>query len=425
MTDPPAAPAPAGRPTAVAIAGRLARPFLPLVAAAPILWLTLMPGRTTDVLDATPWCLVCGTRGIADGLLNVALFLPFGWALGANGWRPRHALAAGLLLSVGIEAAQVFLPNRFPGIGDVLYNGAGAAVGALAWSAGSAWLRPAGPRSGRRLWAWGGLGLAALLATPLLLAPTFPAGRWAAHWAPRWEGYDVFQGRVLDVWLDGRPVRPGTVSPRGWIRGRLLEGVAIVVEVEPGPAPQNLAPVFIATRGERLLGLLIGVDDRDLVIRYRTWSDRLLLDRPDFRFPGRPEGWAEGERVELTVAVPGRGVRVASGSAPPRTITIPSARGWSFLIYGKELDRRWGGWLDLAWMTLWAIPLGLWGTGRRALGPAAVWVVALLAVPLASVLLSPGWAGAAGVALGVAAGRALSAGATRALGLAGPDPAAR
>lgn len=408
MTDPQPAPAPRGLPTPPAIAGRMLRPFLPLLAAAPILWLTLMPGKATDVLAATPWCVVCGARGIADGILNIALFLPLGWSLGANGWRPGRALAAGLLLSAGIETAQIFLPNRFPGIGDVLYNGTGAALGALVWAAGAGWLRPAARRPGRRVWGWGGVGLAAILAMPLLLAPAFPAGRYIAHWGPRLEGYDVFRGRLLEARVEGRAVRQGTVQPADSIPRRLLEGTELELAFRAGPPPQNLAPIFTLTRGELLQVLLIGVDDRDLVVRYRMWADRLRLDRPDLRDPGLQAGWAEGEPVELAVELAGTGVRARSGDESPRSLTTPAGRGWSFLLYGKELDRRWGGLLDLVWMALWAIPLGLWAPGNRFAGPAAAWAAALALVPLASPVLAPGWLGVAGIAVGVAAGRLLS-----------------
>ena len=410
-------------PTPAAIAGRLLRPFLPLAGAVPILWLTLMPGRATDVVDVTPWCVVCGARGIADGLLNLALFVPLGWALGANGRRPKDALAIGLLLSGGIEIAQIFLPNRFPGIGDVLYNGAGACLGALLWAAGAGWLRPAARHPGRRVRAWGGLGLAAILSVPLLLAPALPPGRYMAHWAPGLEGYDVFRGRLLDARIAGGAVRQGTVTPRDSIPRRLLEGTTVELSFRVGPAPKNLAPIFTLTRGERVQTLLIGVDDRDVIVRYRTWSERLLLDRPDLRDPGTPGTWEEGDTVALTVEAAGEGVRVRSGDGPARRLAIPSSRGWSFLIYGKELDRRWGGALDFAWLVLWAIPLGLWAPGLRAAGPAAAWAAALLLVPFVSPVLSPGWPGVAGIAIGPVVGRLLSRTAMRVLGLeARPDP---
>lgn len=80
------------------------------------------------------WCIVCGTRGLADFLGNILLFVPLGLALAALGWSWWRVALAGTLLSVGIEALQVFVvTGRDASIGDVLGNGLGALAGALAW----------------------------------------------------------------------------------------------------------------------------------------------------------------------------------------------------------------------------------------------------------------------------------------------------
>lgn len=409
MTDRSPDPAPAGGHTRAPIAGHRLRRFLPLAAAVPILWLTLMPGRAIEVSELPWWCLVCGGRGIADGILNIALFAPLGWTLGANGWRPRRAMLAGLALSATIEVTQAFLPNRFPSLGDVLYNGAGAGLGALLWAAGRAWLGPAPRHPLRRGRAWGAVGLASILATPLLLAPALPGGTYTPHRAPRIEGYDAFHGRVLEARVAGRPARRETLPEADSVARGLREGGAVELAFRVGPPPRDLAPIFTLTRGERMQALLIGVDDRDLVVRIRTWADRVRLDRPDLRDPGRRAAWAEGDTVVLAVEAAGDGVRVSVGEGRARPLTVPSSRGWSFLLYGKELDRRWGGLLDLVWWALWAIPLGLWAPGLRFVGPAAAWAAALLLLPAASPVLSPGWAGVAGIPLGLGIGRVLYA----------------
>lgn len=74
---------------------------------------------------------------------NIALF--WGWSFlathafsprGKNGFEPVvWAVVAGLSLSAGIEALQVFLPARSADVDDVIANGAGTIVGALhAWT---------------------------------------------------------------------------------------------------------------------------------------------------------------------------------------------------------------------------------------------------------------------------------------------------
>lgn len=80
-----------------------------------------------------------------DVLGNVAVFVPFGGALAAAGllsWpatRRRRSFwpswlgvtAAGLLLSLFIEIAQLAIPSRVTDVDDVILNTLGTAVGAL------------------------------------------------------------------------------------------------------------------------------------------------------------------------------------------------------------------------------------------------------------------------------------------------------
>lgn len=76
----------------------------------------------------------------ADLLLNVVLFVPLGFLADrlGGGRRPAwHAALAGLLGSLAIETAQLFIPARFSSLADVAANGAGAWLGAV----GSATMR--------------------------------------------------------------------------------------------------------------------------------------------------------------------------------------------------------------------------------------------------------------------------------------------
>ena len=71
-----------------------------------------------------------------DMIANVLLFVPLGFlfrasAAGERDRRPIAALVLGLVTSAAIEAAQLYLPGRFPSLVDVATNALGAWVGAL------------------------------------------------------------------------------------------------------------------------------------------------------------------------------------------------------------------------------------------------------------------------------------------------------
>jgi VanZ family protein len=69
-----------------------------------------------------------------DVVANVLLFVPLGFLFRAAarsraGRHPLGALVAGLAASAALEAAQLFLPGRFPSLVDVAANGLGAYLG--------------------------------------------------------------------------------------------------------------------------------------------------------------------------------------------------------------------------------------------------------------------------------------------------------
>lgn len=85
------------------------------------------------LVEWVPFTIIVSPRDI---IANIALFVPFGLAFGwTRRRRPiRRAVAAAMLLSLGIELYQVYCHNHFPTTADVLANGLGAWLGArVAW----------------------------------------------------------------------------------------------------------------------------------------------------------------------------------------------------------------------------------------------------------------------------------------------------
>ncbi len=71
-----------------------------------------------------------GFTGRGDALSNILLFVPFGYfgvlAYGRKAW----LIAAAVLLAVGVQVLQVYLPSRDPNLQDALWNMLGMALGA-------------------------------------------------------------------------------------------------------------------------------------------------------------------------------------------------------------------------------------------------------------------------------------------------------
>ena len=134
---------------------------------------TLVPSRNGP-LRPFSFCLICDFRWLADGVLNVGLFMPLGLAVGWHGRAFWKATLAGALLSTAIELMQMVVPGRDPSIRDILSNTAGAALGAALVYRPRSWLFPTRRRA---VWFVGVAALAifgALAFGGVLLAPAQP-----------------------------------------------------------------------------------------------------------------------------------------------------------------------------------------------------------------------------------------------------------
>jgi glycopeptide antibiotics resistance protein len=107
-------------------------------------WITLGPQPTGLVHGSGIWQLLALVRehpslswitySLLEFTANVAMFLPVGVLLlllmGRRGWWA--AILAGGLLSVAIEAAQLFIPGRVSDVRDLESNSIGTVLGVVA-----------------------------------------------------------------------------------------------------------------------------------------------------------------------------------------------------------------------------------------------------------------------------------------------------
>jgi hypothetical protein len=57
-------------------------------------------------------CLICGSRGGEDAVLNVLLFIPFGFGLRLRGTSRWRAWAVTIAVTATVELLQIYIPGR-------------------------------------------------------------------------------------------------------------------------------------------------------------------------------------------------------------------------------------------------------------------------------------------------------------------------
>lgn len=353
-----------------------------------VLVLTLVPDPSPEASGSFGFfCLVCGSRGTADAILNAGLFLPLGALVGRRG--VGHALVAGAAFSLGIELAQTMIPGRFPTMGDVVFNTLGAGFGALLVGVPRRTLSWSAP--------WALLGL---IAPPFLLPPSVPDAVLFGQWTAEFGNLEVYDGRVLEAEVGGIPLPDGP-SPRSDDLAHALENRAgIRVRFLAGTPPAGLAPVFSIYDDRRRETVLLGADGVDLVFRMRTRADLLRLDHPEWRAAGALTNVSEGDSVLVEATW-------SSGSSPCLSLNRSTqcavapgfAAGWSLLLHPSPLASN--ALTDWLWAALMAFPLG-WVLGGRTRGFTAG--LALTSVLLGISVLSPDMRVTVGPGLALLAG---------------------
>lgn len=349
--------------------------------------LTLSPQPEAGFGGTGVRCLLCGSRGIADLILNVALFAPVGVLLAFRRMRAVGATGVALLLSAGIEAAQWFIPGREVNVRDVLANAIGSGLGAAMVLYGPGWIRrPRAAAIGATVSALGAVAVVASVAP--LLTPLPAPTRVFVGWNPRQDHLETWTGVVDGVEIGGVEVPEGAGVDGTPVTAALIDGAPILLRVRAGRPSRGLAGLFIVNDAETREILLLGAEREDLVVRFRRVSSILRLDTPTVRFRGALGGRAPGTTIEIRVdELPRRPCVVIDRE---RMCAPPTSAGgaWRFLAWRDDAPTALTRVLDgLALALLLTIPgLFLPAIGR---GPAAV-VIGALAVALATVAVRAG-----------------------------------
>lgn len=335
------------------------------VSVAIILLATLMP------VDARPnphaaVCIFCGSRGLADALLNVVLFLPLGIGLGLVDRSPRHALVIGLVLSSLIEGAQIIIPGRDPTLGDVLFNASGCTLGVLLVVTRHLWLVP-------RSWFSMTLSVGSVLfaivtfmITGWLLAPSFPPSVYFGQWTPFHRHLQYYRGTVLAASIGGTPLPSRRLRDSDGIRSSLERGTPLTLEAIAGPPVTDLASIFSIADDQQREILLVGADRDDLIFRYRTRSLDFRLDQPELRLTDGLAHVAEGDTLRISVRGSADGHCVTVNEIDRCGLGFDVGAGWSVLSAIRKLPTGVRRILSAAWIGALLFPFGFWARSRIA-----------------------------------------------------------
>ena len=349
--------------------------------------LTLAPQASGAGRAGVPWwCLLCADLAALGALLNVVLFVPLGLGLRLTGMPTRLAGLAGACTSLLVELLQYrVLQGRDASLDDLVANTLGALLGALAVSVTPHAMRTLRARPlpivAASITAWSLL----LVTTGELSKPSTPAGDVRVRLEPEEDGAP-FGGRVLDVRLDGRALRPGgAVAARpGVARARRLE-----TRIVAGARPAGRTTIAAAVDGPGREFLSLAREEDDLLVRVRLRSSDAGLLSPHLRFRDAFSGDANDTMV-VSARYSFDGLDATScGGGSCRSSRLERTPGWGwrfFLPVGDSID-RWPALSNAIWLLLLALPTGAlaaWigvARGRAlALGVLAIGLVGSLAL---------------------------------------------
>jgi hypothetical protein len=224
--------------------------------------------------------------------------------------------------------------------------------------------------------------LSLLALTGVLLAPSFPEDVYYGGWTPRFGHLEWYGGRVLQASVDGLEIPPVALATSPQVREQLLADAAIHVLARAGPPPSALAPLFTIHDQHQREILLLGVDEEDIVYRYRTRAISWGFAGPEIRVRGALRGIAWREPLTVTVHPIGNGRCIGVNTTEHCGLGYTLGTGWMLLLGNQPVSLWLRPIINALWLGALFFPTGLWVRFGWPFAPAA-------ALSLASVLLLP------------------------------------
>ena len=356
-------PAPARRGALIAILG------LAFIGA---MTLTPQPYNVERVAQTPLWCLLCGDLAGMDIILNVVLFVPFGFGLRLAGWPRRRVLLAAFATTFLVELTQYFfIVGRDASLSDIITNTTGGLVGMLLAERFPLVLWPA-PRLARWLAASAAaVWLLVQVVTAWGAGVTLPQRPFWGQLAPELGQFELFRGKVIEAKLAGEPMPSARLTDTPAIRARLLAGEGIEARAVSGPPTLRLAPIVsVFDEGQQEI-ILLGQRGTDLIFRIHTRAWALGLRGPALSLPGAlPADSGRPIRVSGRLHDGYLEATADTGHGPTtRALALTPSWGWSLLLpfenyaFGENVRL-----LTALWLAGLLLPAGYW-TARSLPGP--------------------------------------------------------
>jgi hypothetical protein len=326
------------------------------------------------------FCLICGSVGTVDAVLNLILFVPLGVGLALSGVRARNALICMFAFSALIETTQLFLiSGRDATIGDVLTNTIGGSLGFAIGRYHALWLSPP-PRVAKSLaLGWATIWLIIQVISSYGFTLSLPHSQYYGQIARELGNFAVFPGTVLSARIDSVPITNTALADSRAVELLLVANATVTASIVPGKPTPKIAPIARVVDARQREILLLAQDGDHLIFGVRTGAAILRARRPFFAvanvFPRRYRSDSSVyNALTLTAryAANGVSIRDQTGSTNSRVIIpINTSLGWTlwlpfqWTIEGTRAERV----ISSIWFACLVIPLGYWTFHIRELSP--------------------------------------------------------
>jgi hypothetical protein len=331
-------------------------------------------------------CLVCGTLGVVNAVLNVFLFVPLGVGFGIYRTNWKRAVVLGAALSTAIELLQfLIIPGRYSTVGDVITNTIGTAVGFALGRYAAALVRPSPLIAKKLTLGWGLIWLGLQIVSNYGFLTNFPDAKYYGQLARSLGSFDVFRGLVKLASIGSITIPNTALQNSQAVRQLLRADSALQTTVIPASATKSVAPIvrIADNRGREIA--IIAQNGTDLVFGLRTGASLLKLRPTLFAatnvFPARANG--DSAPLQLRATHSPRAVMLdAESRTLARHFSIPfrGSLGWIFwlpsqwFLRGTRIETA----ISFMWLVALTIPLGYWSqlSTNRKIRPNDAWLIA-------------------------------------------------